>query len=222
MLGIAGCDCRLLINIILSFLPGVQMKLLTNYKVSAGIVLGLLSNVSLASAEAVDCVTLKDAIAASQQDFSTFRGARRDLPPDPELAQLQDIEGLSYTRDEYATERRLAAATSCSVIVVRAEDPESIISEARFVCYWPSTGKNEARFAALKKAVQACAIKAQAEDDDTDGYLLTINRVESGEGWSAVSVSADPQFSSIDAGASVSVVHAVCQAKTAGGCDDAD
>ena len=198
------------------------MKILTKCQLNIGIALGLLFNVPLASAEVVDCMTLKDAIAVSKQDFSVFRGARRDLPPDPQLAKLQDIKGLSYTRDEYTTERRLAAATSCSVIVVRAEDPESIISEARFVCYWPSTVKTATQFAAIRKAVQTCAITARAEEDDPDSYELTIDWVKSGEGWDGVSVSADRQTVGIDAGASVSVIHAVCRAKTPGGCDDED
>lgn len=198
------------------------MKIIAKFQLNIGVALGLLFSVPLASAEVVDCMTLKDAIAASKQDFSAFRGARRDLPPDPELAKLQDIEGLNYTRDEYATERRVAAATSCSVIDVRVEDPESIISEARFVCYWPSTVKTAAQFAAIRKAVRACAITTRVEEDDDDSYELTIDWVESGEGWGGVSVSTDRQSVGIDAGASVSVIHAVCRAKMPGGCDDGD
>lgn len=198
------------------------MSILTKCQLNSAVALLLLSGVSAASAEELDCKTLKDAIAQSEQNFSAFRGARRDLPPDPELATLQGVKGFNYKRDEYATERRLTATASCSVIVARAEDPESIISEARFQCVWPSTRKPEAQFAAIKKALQACAITAQAEEDDAVSYALHIDRVESGEGWGGVSVSADRQSADIDAGASVSVIHAVCQAKTPGGCDEAD
>lgn len=188
---------------------------------SIGIASGLLLSASPASAEDVDCTTMKDAVATSAQDFAAFRGTRRDLPPDPELAKLQGIEGFSYTRDEYATERRLAAATSCAVIVARAEDPESTISETRFACDWPSTGDSGAQFAAIRQALQDCAISAQVEEDDADSYTLIVDRVESGEGWAGISVSVDHQSANIDAGVSVSVIHVVCQAKMPGGCDDA-
>lgn len=198
------------------------MNILTKCQLNCAIALLLLSGVPTASAQEIDCITLKDAIAQSKQDFVAFRGARRDAPPDPELAKLQGSKGFNYKRDEYATELQLAAAASCSVIVARAEDPESISSEARFQCVWPSTVKSEAQFGAIRKALQACAITAQAEEDDADSYALHIDRVESGEGWGGVSVSADRQSADIDAGASVAVIHAVCQAKTVGGCDDAD
>jgi hypothetical protein len=134
---------------------------------------------------------------------------------------MQGVEGLNYTHDEYATERRLAAGTRCSVIVARVEDPESIISESRFVCYWPSADKPQVQFAAIKKAVQGCAITAQAEDEDTDNYTLNVDLAESGEGWGGISVSVDNQLVETDVGVSVSVTHGVCQVKTPGGCDDA-
>lgn len=185
------------------------------------IALLLLFNVPQAVAEDVNCMTLKDAIAASKQDFAAFRGARRDLPPDPELAELGNIKDFSYKRDEYATERLLAAAVSCSVIVARAEDPESIINEARFECIWPSAGKSPTQFATIKRALQGCSIAAQAEEDDADSYTFNIDQPESGEGWSGTTVLVERQSESIDAGVSVSVIHAVCQTKNPSGCDDA-
>ena len=92
----------------------------------------LLCSASLAFSQELDCTTLNDAMAAATDDFAAFRGARRELAPDPETAQLNDSEGFSYRRDEYASTRRLAAAANCSVIVARAEDPGSIIGEARW------------------------------------------------------------------------------------------
>jgi hypothetical protein len=187
-----------------------------------GIALLLFFNITQVAAEDIDCKILKDTIASSDQDFTEFRGVQRDLAPDPELANLKDIEGFNYKRDEYATEHRLAAAVSCSVIVAQVEDPESIISEARYQCVWPAAKKSETQFAAIKKAIQSCGIKAQTDEDGADNYTLNIDRVESGEGWSGVLLSVDRQSIDIDAGASVSISHAVCQAKTLGGCDDTD
>ncbi|MBP8926035.1 MAG: hypothetical protein KBG75_09270 [Pseudomonadales bacterium] len=179
----------------------------------------LLCSASLAFSQELDCTTLNDAMAAATDDFAAFRGARRELAPDPETAQLNDSEGFSYRRDEYASTRRLAAAANCSVIVARAEDPGSIIGEARWQCVWPS-GNSEAQFAAIRKALQVCAIAAQVEDDDADSYTLLVDRVDSGEGWGGVSVAVDRQSPSPDAGPSVYVIHAVCQAKATGACDD--
>ena len=183
----------------------------------------LLCSVPLACAQEVDCTTLNEVIAAATDDFAAFRGARRELVADPEMAQLNDREAFSYSRDEYASTRRLAAAANCSVIVARAEDPGSIISEARLQCVWPSA-KSDVQFATIKKALQACAIAAQVEDedDDADSYTLLVDRVESGEGWGGVSVAADRQSPSPDSGPSVSVIHAVCQAIATGACDDDD
>lgn len=156
-------------------------------------VLGLVKNVPPASAENVDCTILKDAIIVSEQDFIAIRGVRRDVPADPELAKLQGSKGMNYTLDEYASERRLVAATNCSVIVARAEDPESIISEARFVCDWPLIGKTKALFGAIKKALQTCEITAQVEEEDIDRYAFTTDRGASSERWGSASVSADRQ-----------------------------
>ncbi len=196
------------------------MNIPTRYRLSMAVA-GLLC-VPLVCAQEVDCTTLNGAIAAATDDFAAFRGTRRELAPDPEMAQLNDSEGFSYSRDEYASTRQLAAAANCSVIVARAEDPGSIISEARLQCVWSSAGKSEVQFAAIRKALQACAIAAQVEDDDADSYTLFVDRVESGEGWGGVSVAADRQSPSPDAGPSVAVIHAVCQAKATGACDDED
>lgn len=198
------------------------MSLLRIYQPKIAIAAALVLCVPVVSALELDCTTLKDAISASEQDFAAFRGARRELPPDPEMAELQRIEGFSSTRDEYATERRLAAAAVCSVVVARAEDPESIISEARYTCLWPATGTSPAQFDQLRKALQDCRIPADVDEDDPDTYSLMIDRVESGEGWGGFSVVLERQAASIDAGPSVSVVHAFCQAKTLGGCEDDD
>ena len=173
----------------------------------------------LVCAQEVDCTTLNGAIAAATDDFAAFRGTRRELAPDPEMAQLNDSEGFSYSRDEYASTRRLAAAANCSVIVARAEDPGSIISEARLQCVWPSA-KSEVQFAAIRKALQACAIAAQVEDDDADSYTLLVDRVESGEGWGGVSVAADRQSPSPDSGPSVSVIPVVFNDIAISACDD--
>ncbi|MBK6289726.1 MAG: hypothetical protein IPJ33_02135 [Gammaproteobacteria bacterium] len=198
------------------------MTLLSKYQPKIAIAAALLLCVPEVSALEVDCTALNDAISASWQDFAAFRGARRELPPDPEMAELQRIEGFSSNRDEYATERRLAAAAICSVLVARVEDPESIISEARYNCLWPSTRTSPAQFAQIRKALQDCRIPADVDEDDPDTYSLMIDRVESGEGWGGVSVVLDRQAANLDAGASVSVIHAFCQAKTVGGCEDDD
>jgi hypothetical protein len=182
----------------------------------------LLLNVSWAKAEDVDCLIIKDAIAASEKNFADFRGARKDLPPDPELTMLQNNTSFNYTRDEYATEHRIAPAANCSVIVTRAEDPDFIISEARFQCFWPSFKKTEAQFGAIKRALQACAITAQVEEDDNDNFSLIIGQVETGEGWSSVSVAAERLSVDINSAISVSVIHAICQAKTQNACDATD
>lgn len=199
-----------------------SMNLLSKYQPKIAIAAALVLCVPVVSAVEVDCTTLKDAISASEQDFAAFRGARRELAPDPEMAELQRIEGFSSTRDEYATERRLTATATCSVVVARAEDSESIISEARFNCLWPSTGTSPAQFDQIRKALQDCGIPADVDEDDPDTYSLMIDRVESGEGWGGVSVVVDRQAANVDAGPSVSVIHAFCQAKTLGACEDDD
>ena len=206
-----------------NYVPYTRMTSMNIFKSQLKITIALLLlNVSWAKAEDVDCLTLKDAIAASEKNFADLRGARKNLPPDPELMMLQNNTSFNYTRDEYMTERQLAAAANCSVIVTRVEDPDSIVSEARFQCFWSSFKKTEAQFGAIKKALQACAITAQTEEDDNDYFSLIIGQVETGEGWSSVSVAAERLSPDINSAISVSVIHAVCQTKTQNACDDTE
>lgn len=172
------------------------------------------------SAQEIDCATLQDAISAARTDFAGFRGARQELPADPEMEKAMAQMDITYSREAYAASRPLSKGATCSVIVARAEDAVAVTANAQLECAWPTAGMSPAQFDGLKKAVRDCVTNPMAEEDDPDTFILYVDRVESGEGWGAVFVSADRQAALHDSGASIAVAHVACEAKTLGGCDE--
>jgi hypothetical protein len=182
----------------------------------------LLFSGPLVSAQEIDCATLQDAISGARTDFAAFRGARQELPADPDMEKAMALMDLTYSREAYAASRQLSEGTTCSVIVARAEDADAATANAQFECAWPGAEMSPAQFDGIKKALRDCVTNPMAEEDDPDTFILYVDRVESGEGWGAVFVSADRQAVLGDSGASVAVAHVVCESKTLGGCDEED
>ncbi|HJX57323.1 MAG TPA: hypothetical protein VJ325_01240, partial [Thiobacillus sp.] len=142
----------------------------------------------MASAQTIDCKTLKDAVSAAPGGFISFRGERKNLPLDPLLAKAHALTNIKYQREAYAATRKLSANTNCSVITMRSEDAESIATSTHFECDWPGAPMSKKQFQGLKKALRACVTSPQLEENDPDFYALYLNQVESGKGLEALMV----------------------------------
>jgi hypothetical protein len=181
---------------------------------------GFLAGAPMASAQTIDCKTLKDAVSAAPGGFISFRGERKNLPLDPQLAKAHALMNIKHQREAYAATRKLSANTNCSVIAIRSEDAESITTSTHFECDWPGAPMSKQQFQGLKKALRACVTSPQSEENDPDFYALYLNQVESGKGLEVLMVTTDRQVTLMEGGTSAAVAHLVCKPKVSGGCDD--
>lgn len=196
------------------------MRRTNQYTLICILAAGSLAGAPMASAQTIDCKTLKDAVSAAPGGFISFRGERRNLPLDPQLAKAHALMKIKYQREAYAATRKLSANTNCSVIATRAEDAESVTTSTHLECDWPGAPMNKQQFQGLKKALRACVTSPQSEENDPDSYELYLNQSESGKGLEALMVTADRQVTLMEGGTSAAVAHLVCKPKVPGGCDD--
>lgn len=150
------------------------------------------------------CAELKAAVSDAQQGFAAHKGA---LAPPGKATQ-------SFGKT-YQAKKMMSGAKACSVVGVALDDPKKQIRQTAYQCQYPAVIQIDK---ALRSELTRCVAGEVDDAADRNAFTIGVDRVSSGEGYSATEVHA--QVNAAD-GMTLQVRQTVCTNKGGGhACDD--
>lgn len=122
------------------------------------------------------CAELKAAVADAPQGFAAYKGA---LAPPGKAAQ-----SLGKT---HQAKKVMSGAKACSVVGVVLDDPKKQIRQTAYQCQYPAVFQLDQ---ALRAELTRCVAGEVDDAADPKDFTIWVDRVSSGEGYSATEVTA--------------------------------
>ncbi len=176
--------------------------------------------VGLAAEPPLDCARLKAVVAEAPDNFKRLSGTRVQQETAQDLAARLGVPASpvdpDHVRKVYAVSTPWHGADHCEVVDASSGDAVAAYGETAFVCRYNQV---QVMPADLNARLARCLGKAPDADADGVSLAITVDAVESGEGYAGTQVTAHVHALE---GLRLSVVQSRCLAKRQGGCGDPD